>query len=103
MNKLLFGLKCRTFFSSSLLKNIKYVIYGPAPVYILDSIYNMFGSELFRQNVGTPMGIKCAPLLLICFYFAMRELHEAFPAKKENDMVDAFNEELKVYFSTFIM
>ena len=35
-----------------------------------------FGSKLYRQNVGIPMGTNCAPLLLICFYFAMRGLHE---------------------------
>ena len=31
-----------------------------------------FCSKLHRQNVGIPMGTNCVPLLLICFYFAMR-------------------------------
>ena len=43
-----------------------------ALIYLLDTIYIIFGSKLYRQNVGIPMGINCAPLLLICFYFAMR-------------------------------
>ena len=46
-------------------------------VYLLDTIYSRFGSKFYRQNVGIPMGANCTPLLLICFYFAMRgRLHE---------------------------
>ena len=43
-----------------------------ALVYLFDNIYIRFGSKLYRQNVGIPMGTNCAPLLLICFKFAMR-------------------------------
>ena len=31
-----------------------------------------FGSKIYRQNVGIPMGTNCVPLLLICFCSAMR-------------------------------
>ena len=43
-------------------------------IYLLDNIYISFGSKLYRQNVGIPMGTNCAPppLLLICFCSVMR-------------------------------
>ena len=43
-----------------------------ALIYLLHNIYIRFGSKLYRQNVGIPMGTNCAPLLLICFCSAMR-------------------------------
>ena len=43
-----------------------------ALIYLLDNINIRFGSKIYRQNVGIPMGTNCAPFLLICFYFAMR-------------------------------
>ena len=43
-----------------------------ALIYLLDNIYIRFGSKLYRQNVGIPMGTNCAPLLLICLCSAMR-------------------------------
>ena len=35
------------------------------------------------------MGTNCAPLLLMCFYFAMGE--KSFSKEKRDDMNDAFN------------
>ena len=67
----------RAFFTAEKYKN--YSLWScqkvtDALVYLLDNIYIRFGSKLYRQNVGIPMGTNCAPpLLLICFYFAMRE------------------------------
>ena len=29
--------------------------------YILDNMYVRFGSKLYRNNVGIPMGTNCAP------------------------------------------
>ena len=34
-----------------------------ALIYLLDNIYIRFGSKLYRQNVGIPMGTNCVPLL----------------------------------------
>ena len=61
----------------SLPKNIKYDLWScqkvtDALIHLLDNIYIRFGSKLYRQNVGIPMGTNCAPLLLICFCSAMR-------------------------------
>ena len=34
-----------------------------APHYLLDNIFIRFGSKLYRQIVGNPMGTNCAPLV----------------------------------------
>ena len=59
-----------------LLKNIKKYLWSYQKVtdalfYLLDNIYIRFGSKLYRQNVGIPMGTNCALLLLICFCSAI--------------------------------
>ena len=41
--------------------------------YSFNRVYIRFGWKLFGQDIRIPMGTNCAPLLLICFYFAMRE------------------------------
>ena len=40
--------------------------------FLLDNVYIRFGTKLYRQIVGIPMGTNCAPL--ICFYSAMKEI-----------------------------
>ena len=35
--------------------------------YLIDNIYVKFGSSLFRQSIGIPMGTDCAPLLADLF------------------------------------
>ena len=40
-----------------------------ALIYLLDNIYIRFGSKLYRQNVGIPMGTNCAPLVADQFLF----------------------------------
>ena len=37
--------------------------------YLLDNIFIRFGSKLYRQNVGIPMGTNCAPLVADLFLF----------------------------------
>ena len=40
-----------------------------ALIYLLDNIYIRFGSKLYRQNVGIPMGTNCAPVVADLFLF----------------------------------
>ena len=46
-----------------------------ALTFLLDNIYIRFGSKLYRQIVGIPMGTSCAPLVadlfLFMFYFSV--------------------------------
>ena len=37
--------------------------------YLLDNISIIFGSKLYRQMVGIPMGTNCAPLVADLFLF----------------------------------
>ena len=37
--------------------------------YLLDNIFIRFGSKLYRQIVGIPMGTNCAPLVADLFLF----------------------------------
>ena len=37
--------------------------------YLLDNIFIKFGSKLYRQIVGIPMGTNCAPLVADLFLF----------------------------------
>ena len=38
-------------------------------IYLLDNIYIRFGTKLYRQIVGIPMGTNCAPLVADLFLF----------------------------------
>ena len=42
--------------------------------YLLDNIYIRFGTKLYRQIVGIPMGKNCAPLVADLFYTATKEI-----------------------------
>ena len=37
--------------------------------YLLDNIFIRFGSKLYRQFVGIPIGTNCAPLVAYLFLF----------------------------------
>ena len=39
-----------------------------ALTFLLDNIYIRFGSKLYRQFVGFPMGTKCGPLVAGLFF-----------------------------------
>ena len=61
-------------------------------IYLLDNIYIRFGSKLYRQNVGIPMGTNCAPLVadlnLVCYE---RDVIKSLTKEKRYDLIDAFN------------
>ena len=40
-----------------------------ALVYLLDNIFIRFGTKLYRQTIGIPMGTNCAPLVADLFLF----------------------------------
>ena len=82
----------------SLPKNIKkYDLWScqkvtDALIYLLDNIYIRFGSKLYRQNVGIPMGTNCAPLVADLFLFRYeRDFMKSLTKKNRDDMIDAFN------------
>ena len=60
--------------------------------YLLDNIYKRFGSKLYRQIVGIPMGTNCAPLVADLFLFCYkRDFMLSLPDNNKTDIIEAFN------------
>ena len=63
-----------------------------ALIYHLDNIYIRFGSKLYRQNVGIPMGTNCTPLVADLFLFCYeRDFMKYLTKEKQYDLINAFN------------
>ena len=60
--------------------------------YLLDNIFIRFGSKLYRQIVGIPMGTNCAPLLADLFLFCYeRDFMLSLSDNNQADIIEAFN------------
>ena len=59
---------------------------------LLDNIFVWFGTKLYRQVVGIPMGTNCAPLVADLFLFCYeRDFMMSLSDDKQADDTDAFN------------
>ena len=59
---------------------------------LLDNIYIRFGSKLYRQIVGNPMGTNCAPLVADLFLFCYeRDFMLSLSEDNQSDVIEAFN------------
>ena len=64
-----------------------------APHYLLDNIYIYirFGSKLYKQIVGIPMGINWAPLVADLFLFCYeREFMLSLSDNNQTGIIEAF-------------
>ena len=62
--------------------------------FLLDNIYIRFGTKLYSQIVGIPMGTNCAPLVADLFLFCYeRDFMKYLSSDKVNqvDFIKAFN------------
>ena len=60
--------------------------------YLLDNILIRFGSKLYRQIVGIPMGTNCAPLVADLFLFCYeRDFLLSLSDNNQTDIIEAFN------------
>ena len=63
-----------------------------ALVYLLDNIFIRFGTKLYRQTIGIPMGTNCAPLVadlfLLCYE---RDFMKSLSRENQADIIEAFN------------
>ena len=58
----------------------------------MDNIFIRFGSKLYRQVVGIPIGTNCAPLVADLFLFCYeRDFMLSFSYNNQADVVEAFN------------
>ena len=61
------------------------------PQYLLDNIYIRFGTKLYRQIVGIPMGTNCAPLVADLFLFCYeRDFMASLSGVKQAEIIEAF-------------
>ena len=62
-----------------------------ALIYLLDNIYIRFGTKLYRQIVGVPMGTNCAPLVADLFLFCYeRDFMTSLSDVKQAEIIEAF-------------
>ena len=60
--------------------------------YLLNNIFLRFGSKLYRQIVGIPMGTYCAPLVADLFLFCYeRGFMLSLSDNNQTDIIEAFN------------
>ena len=60
--------------------------------FLLDNIYIWFGTKLYRQIVGIPMGTNCAPLVADLFLFCYeRDFMKDLSSDNQAGVIKAFN------------
>ena len=60
--------------------------------YLFDNVFIRFGSKLYRQIVGIPMGTNCAPLVADLFLFCYeRDFMLSLSDNNQADIMEAFN------------
>ena len=84
----------RAVFTSSVYKN--YNLWSCQKVealdYLLDNIFIRFGTKLYRQIIGIPMGTNCAPLVADLFLFCYeRDFMKSLSPENQADIIEAFN------------
>ena len=62
-----------------------------ALVYLLDNILIRFGTKLYRQTIGIPMGTNCAPLVADLFLRDTRDFMKSLSRENQADIIEAFN------------
>ena len=64
-----------------------------ALTFLLDNIFIRFGTKLYRQVVGIPMGTNCAPLVadLLFLFCYVRDFMMSLSDDKQANVIDAFN------------
>ena len=63
-----------------------------ALTFLLDNIYIRFGTKLFRQLVGIPMGTNCAPLVADWFLFCYEgDFMMSHSEEKQYEVIEAFS------------
>ena len=59
--------------------------------YLLDNIVIRFGSKLYRQILGIPMGTNCSPLVTDLFLFCYERDFMLSLSDNNHDIIEAFN------------
>ena len=79
-------------FTSENLNNMMHGHFKMYVTFLLDNIIIRFGTNLYRQVVGIPMGTNCVPLVADLFLFCYeRDFMMSLSHDKQADVIDAFN------------
>ena len=63
-----------------------------ALTFLIDNIYIRFGTKLFRQIVGIPMGTNCTPFVADLFLFCYeRYVMMSLSVENQSESIEAFN------------
>ena len=88
-------LKGMFFFTSGAVRNYNLWIWQKvceALTFLLDNIYIKFGSKLYRQIVGIPVGSNCAPLVADLFLFCYeRDFMLSLSDDNQSEVIEALN------------
>ena len=83
------------FFTSDAVKNFNLWTFQKvceALTFLLGNIYIRFGSKLYRQTVGIPMGTNCVPLVADLFLYCYeRDFMLSFSDGNQFEVIEAFN------------
>ena len=75
-----------------------------ALIYLLDNIYIRFGTKLYRQIVGIPMGTNCAPLVADLFLFCYeRDFMTCLSDVKRLKLLKHLNQHLDIWTTFYIL
>ena len=62
----------------------------------MDNIFIRFGTKLYRQTIGIPMGTNCVPLVADLFLFCYeRDFMKSLSRENQTDIIEAFNSTLR--------
>ena len=63
-----------------------------ALIFLLDNIYIRFGTKLYRQSVGIPMGTNCARIVADLFLFCYeKDFMICLSVVQDAKIIEAFN------------
>ena len=72
--------------------------------YLLDNIFIRFGSKLYRQIVGIPMGTNCAPLVADLFLFCYeRDFMLSLSDNYQTDIIELLTPPPDIYMTYLIL
>ena len=75
----------------------KYVVNSHC-CHISRNIFIRFGTKVYRQTIGIPMGTNCAPLVVDLFLLCYeRYFMKSLSQENQADIIEAFNSTLMIY------
>ena len=89
----MFGLQRRIcFFHFWCIQELQFMVCDAIVCFLMDYIFIRFGTKLYRQTIGFPMGTNCAPLVTDLFLFCYeRDFTKFLSRENQADIIVSFN------------